>query len=57
MRPKFGSPPCSAVLTSGESATRARDGLDDPVGALDDDTTNPRGTLAVAHDLERELAQ
>ena len=58
MRPQFGSPPLSAAFTSGEFATAARRALDrDAVAAAHDHPADPGGALAVAHDLERELAQ
>ncbi len=58
IRPQLGSPPCSAVLTSGELATRARRALDvSAVAAAHDDAADALGALAVADDRERQLAQ
>ena len=49
IRPQFGSPPCSAVLTSGELATARADALDRvAVAAAHDDAADPLGALAVA---------
>ncbi len=57
MRPKFGSPPCSAVLTRGWSwrsrARPARRASDSP---LDDDPPDPLGPLAVGDDLHCQLS-
>ena len=58
MRPQFGSPPCSAVLTSGELATaRAARSTAAPSPPRTYDAPDARGALAVADDVERELAQ
>ena len=58
IRPQFGSPPCSAAFTSGEFATARATRLDDTVGAAaHDHAADPLGALAVAHDVQRELAQ
>ena len=58
IRPQFGSPPFSAALTSGEFATpRAARSTSTRVAAAHDHAADPRRALAVAHDLERELAQ
>ena len=58
IRPQFGSPPCSAALTSGELAIARATLVDDVVvAAAHDDAADPLGALAVAHDVQRELAQ
>ena len=57
MRPQLGSPPCSAAFTSGELATARATRSIARVAAAHDDAPDARGTLAVADDLERELAQ
>ena len=58
MRPQFGSPPCSAALTSGElataRATRSTVASSPPVHVH---AADPLRALAVAHDLQREPAQ
>ncbi len=56
MRPKLGSPPCSAVLTSGELAIERATGSHGVWPSLHDDPAHPAGALAVGDDLERELA-
>ena len=58
IRPQFGSPPCSAALTSGESATAraARDHVR-LVAAVDDHAADALGALAVAHDQHRQPPQ
>ena len=51
IRPQFGSPPCSAALTSGELATaRATRSTTSSVAAAHDHAADPLGALAVAHD-------
>ena len=59
IRPQFGSPPCSAAFTSGELATARAARRDDVVAARRGRRTRPiaLGALAVAHDVQRELAQ
>ena len=58
IRPQLGSPPCSAVLTSGELATaRATRSTPSACAAAHDDAADAPGALAVAHDVQRELAQ
>ena len=58
IRPQFGSPPCSAALTSGESATaRAARVTAGSCAAVDDDAADPPRALAVAHHQDREPAQ
>ena len=58
IRPQFGSPPYSAVLTSGESATaRATRSTASLVAAADDHAPDAPRALAVARDQQRELAQ
>ena len=58
IRPQFGSPPCSAVLTSGELATARA--VRSTLGPWPPRTTTrpiALAALAVAHDRERQLAQ
>ena len=57
IRPQFGSPPCSAVLTSGELATARAPRSTPPDAPPRHHDARPAGALAVAHDVERELAQ
>ena len=57
MRPKLGSAPNRAVFTSGESATAARDRLDQLAGAGHHNAADARRALAVGHHHHRELAQ
>ena len=56
IRPKFGSPPCSAVLTSGELAIARATGSTSASLAGDDDPPDPPGPLPVGHDLQRQRA-
>ncbi len=52
IRPQFGSPPCSAALTSGELATaRAARATTVLVAAAHDHAADALGALAVAHDV------
>ena len=57
IRPKLGSPPWSADLTSGELATARATGSTVSGAAGDDDAADAPGALAVVDDLEGELAQ
>ena len=57
IRPQFGSPPYSAVLTSEESATARATALHRLlVAAADHDPADAPGALAVADDHQRQLA-
>ena len=58
MRPQFGSPPCSAVFTSGEVATAcaASFASRSRLAPLDLDLHDARRPFAVAHDHPGELA-
>ena len=59
IRPQFGSPPCSAALTSGELATARATALDTLVGAAATTTTRPiRLEPSPSRTMsQRELAQ
>ena len=57
MRPKLGSPPCSAVFTSGELAIERATGSTASGPPLDHDPADAPGALAVGDHLEGELAQ
>ena len=58
IRPQFGSPPCSAALTSGEFATARAARLDaSALPAAHDHAGDPRRALAVGDHHHRELAQ
>ena len=58
IRPQFGSPPCSAALTSGELATARAAAFDRRlVAAVDHHAPDALRPLAVAHDQQREPPQ